>query len=77
MKAAFRIFCLTLVLVAALYSPASAYWGTCFYSCPEGAFTATSTYAQCCLGGSTFLCPSGEPGVAYGYAEEGGGGNFC
>ena len=79
MKTAFRIFGLTLALVAALFSPASAFSVTCYYFCwPGGRQTTTTTYEQCCQGasGGEFPCPDGSQGNPYGY-NGGAGPQFC
>ena len=77
MKAAFRICCLTLVLVAAFYSPASAVYGTCYVWCPEGTQTFSSTYEECCGGGGTgfFPCPGGGRGTPYAFDD--GHAKYC
>jgi hypothetical protein len=77
MKTAFRVFGLTLVLVATLYSTASASIVTCYYFCRDGRHTTSTTFEACC-GGSTgnFPCPDGTQGSPYGY-NSGLGPKFC
>jgi hypothetical protein len=71
MKTVFRISCLTLILVAALYSPASAVYGTCYFMCFGGSQTLGSTYEECCVGGGAefFPCPGGGKGSPYAFND--------
>lgn len=76
MKTALRVCGLTLALIAAFYSPASAYWVTCYYMCDDGFRTTASSYQECCGGTGYFPCPGGGQGSPYGY-DDGWGPQFC
>ncbi len=78
MKIALRIVGLTLALAAALDTPASASFVTCYYFCfPGGRQTTGTTYEACCQGApGNFPCPNGGQGQPYGYMTPAGP-QFC
>ena len=69
MKTALRVFGLTLTIVAAVYSSASAQAGVCYYQCPgESGFRSSNgaLYDECCSGTwVAYACPGGTQGTPY------------